>query len=173
MGMKCLRFTCKIDSRRLLWLVKMKQIYHILAILAYLMFACKSSKVERTQTSEANNHSIETVVFECCYTDDDEIYFFADMEEPPLFNGKPSEIGFQEYLHMNCTWYDIKGRIFGEFIVEKDGSVCNVKLLRNIYPPAGADVLRVVNASPKWTPGKVNGEPVRVRQQFYVSYDLR
>ena len=156
----------------------MKKIYQILIILAYLMFACKSSKtfiqVEHTYTMEVVSQPIDAILYECCETNADEIYFFADMEEPPLFNGKPPEIEFQEYLHMNIIWHDVQGRVFGEFIVEKDGSICNAKILRGIDPSADAEVLRVVNASPqKWTPGKVNDETVRVRQFFVVSFMLR
>ena len=57
---------------------------------------------------------------------------------------------------------NIAGRVFVNFVVEKDGSVDEVKVLRSIGGGCDEEAVRVVKSMPKWTPGKQKGEPVRV-----------
>ena len=119
----------------------------------------------------------------------DKIYF-GNVDENPLFSGKPVEEGFRKYVGA-YTSYPVKaienrenyivGRVFVEFIVEKDGSVSNVKIVGGATPALETEALRVVKASsnwkptilveealklgeapPGWTPGKLNGEAVRM-----------
>ena len=64
----------------------------------------------------------------------------------------------------------IIGRVFVEFIVEKDGSVSNVKIVGGADPILEFEALRVVNASPNWTPGKINGEAVRISYTLPINF---
>ena len=57
---------------------------------------------------------------------------------------------------------EIQGRVFVQFVVEKDGSVSNVEVIRGIGGGCNEEAVRVVKAMPKWEPGKQKGEPVRV-----------
>ena len=139
------------------------------------MFTSNSTQVEQTQTIEV----VKTIVPE---SSDTTVYAYDQVEELPLFCGTASEeeyhIEFLKYLHANFRFPEMTrsflgGRVFGEFIIEKDGSISNAKVIRGIYPLIDAEVLRVVNTSPKWTPGKVNGEAVRIRQLFVMTFILR
>ena len=60
-----------------------------------------------------------------------------------------------------------------QFTVEPDGSVQNVKLIRGVHPLLDNEALRVVSASPKWTPGYQNGQSVRVTFSFPLIYCLQ
>ena len=66
----------------------------------------------------------------------------------------------------------IQGRVTVSFIVEKDGRVSNVRLLRSVQPALDKEAIRVVKSMPKWTPGKHNGKPVRVRFNLPVMFKL-
>ena len=112
-----------------------------------------------------------------CDMDEDKIYNFWEVEIPPLFDDKPSEIGFRDYVLKNIKYpavahTPITGRVIVEFIIEKDGSVSNAIVLRSTDPLLDAEALRIINSSPKWTPGKVRGEPVKVRHVFPVIFNL-
>ena len=65
-----------------------------------------------------------------------------------------------------------QGRVVVQFVVEKDGAVSGVKLLKSVTPLLDAEAIRVVKAMPKWNPGKKDGKLVRVRYALPVSFRL-
>jgi len=66
----------------------------------------------------------------------------------------------------------IQGRVTVRFIVEKDGSISDVKPVLSVHPLLNKEAVRVVKSMPKWTPGKQNGKPVRVRFNLPVMFKL-
>ena len=64
------------------------------------------------------------------------------------------------------------GRVIVKFVIDKDGSISDATILRSVYPSIDAEALRVVNAMPKWNPGKVKGEPVKVKYTLPLSFSL-
>ena len=66
----------------------------------------------------------------------------------------------------------IQGRVTVSFIVEKDGSISNVKAVRSVHPLLDKEAVRMVKSMPKWSPGKNNGKPVRVRFNLPVMFKL-
>ena len=66
----------------------------------------------------------------------------------------------------------LQGRVTLQFTIEKDGSVTDVHVLRGCAPVLDEEAVRVVSQSPKWTPGSINGEPVRVVFNFPVLFQL-
>lgn len=65
-----------------------------------------------------------------------------------------------------------EGLVLMQFVVEKDGSVSNVEVIRGIGHGCDAEALRVVKAMPAWKPGKQGGKPVRVRQSLPMRFKL-
>lgn len=65
-----------------------------------------------------------------------------------------------------------QGRVICLFIVEKDGQVSNVKVLRSLYPSLDEEAVRVIKSFPRWTPGKVKGNPVRVTFTVPITFRL-
>jgi protein TonB len=110
--------------------------------------------------------------------EEEEVVMFAIVEDKPMFNGKDAETGFREYVRNNTQYppvaqeNGITGRIFVEFTIGTDGTVTDVKLLRGVDPLLDNEALRVIRASPKWTPGMQRGKPVKVKYQFPVNFQL-
>ena len=103
---------------------------------------------------------------------DEEVFIFAQVEVKPLFNGKKPDEAFREYVNSMVVYpkeakeKGITGRVFTEFIIDTDGSITEVKLMRGVNPLLDAEVLRVLKTSPKWTPGKHQGKAVKVKYAF-------
>lgn len=102
---------------------------------------------------------------------------FLVVEEDPEFPGGLEALG--KYLSENIKYpalakeNNITGRVFVSFVVEKDGHVGNIKILRDIGGGCGAEAVRVVKAMPKWKPGKQRGKPVRSQFNLPVSFELQ
>ena len=67
----------------------------------------------------------------------------------------------------------IQGRVFVTFVVERDGRVTDVRVLRGIGGGCDEEAIRVVAAMPKWAPGKQRGKPVRVQYNLPVKFTLQ
>ena len=66
----------------------------------------------------------------------------------------------------------IQGRVVTQFVVDKDGSITDVKVVRSLDPMLDKEAVRLVKSMPKWTPGKLNGSPVRVKYILPISFRL-
>ncbi len=64
----------------------------------------------------------------------------------------------------------IRGTVFLTFIVEKDGSVSNVTVIKGVHPLLDNEAVKVISESPRWSPGLQRGQPVRVRFQIPLSF---
>ena len=67
----------------------------------------------------------------------------------------------------------IQGRVLISYVVEKDGSLSNIHVVRSVDPLLDAEALRVANLMPKWKPGKQGGKPVRVKFVLPVTFKLQ
>lgn len=95
--------------------------------------------------------------------DDNLIYSAAGIEVKPNFPEGFEK--FYQFFNNNFQTPDeegLKGKVYATFIVEKDGSLSDIKILRDIGYGTGKETIRVLNLSPKWNPGIQNGKPVRV-----------
>lgn len=101
---------------------------------------------------------------------------FDVVEVMPQFPG--GQIAMLQYLMKNIKYPEqamkegIQGRVAVRFIVEKDGSISDVKPVLSVHPLLNKEAVRVVKSMPKWTPGKQNGKPVRVRFNLPVMFKL-
>jgi protein TonB len=66
----------------------------------------------------------------------------------------------------------IEGKVYLTFIVETDGAVSNVTVVRGVDPLIDKEAVRTIQASPKWSPGLQRGQPVRVRYSMSLSFSL-
>ena len=98
-------------------------------------------------------------------------------EEMPDFPGGMAEC--MKWLAKNiqypedCKKKGTEGRVIVQFVVDKDGSVMDAKVVRSIDPLLDKEALRVINLMPKWKPGKNQGEAVRVRYTMPVMFKLK
>jgi len=97
----------------------------------------------------------------------EEAHIFTVVESMPEFRGGMSEL--YVYLGNNIKYpvmakeSGIQGKVYVTFVVERDGSITDVRKLRGIGGGCDEEAIRVVKGMPKWTPGKQRGKPVRVQ----------
>ena len=101
---------------------------------------------------------------------------FDVVEVMPQYPG--GQIAMMKYIMENMKYPEqamkegIQGRVTVSFIVEKDGSISDVKPVLSVHPLLNKEAVRVVKSMPKWSPGKHNGKPVRVRFNLPVMFKL-
>lgn len=107
----------------------------------------------------------------------EEAQIFMVVESMPAFPG--GEPALYKYLAENIKYPQmakesgIQGRVFVTFVVERDGSVTDVRVLRGIGGGCDEEAIRVVKNMPKWTPGKQRGKSVRVQYNLPVKFTLQ
>ena len=103
--------------------------------------------------------------------------FGVVVEQMPMFPG--GHTALMEYLAANVHYPDImgdtcaQGRVVVTFVVERDGSITEAKVVKSVDPDLDKEALRVVKAMPKWMPGKQNGVSVRVKYTIPVTFRLQ
>jgi protein TonB len=100
---------------------------------------------------------------------DNYLYALAGIEVKPEFPGGISE--FYKYVANNYKKpkSDLHGKVFVIFVIEKDGSLTDIKVLRDIGFGTGEEAIRVMKECPKWIPGEQNGRKVRVQYALPIS----
>ena len=113
-------------------------------------------------------------------TDSDEVLTvsMSKVEVKPTFNDGNAN-SFVKWVNERLTYPDkakekqLEGRVTLQFSIEPDGSLTGAKVLRGVDPILDNEALKVVSQSPKWTPGYINGKPVRVTYVFPVIFQLK
>ena len=67
----------------------------------------------------------------------------------------------------------IQGRVICTFVVETDGSITDVKIVKSVNPALDKEAVRVISSMPKWKPGTMKGEAVRVKYTIPVTFSLK
>lgn len=105
--------------------------------------------------------------------DNGDLKTLSEVTEKPQYQAGLE--AFYQYIGSNykipeeITAKKISGKIFASFIVEKDGSLSNIKILRDMGYGTGDETLRVLKESPKWNPGKMDGKPVRTQYSLPIT----
>ena len=103
---------------------------------------------------------------------------FALVEEKPQFQGGDANT-VSKWVSQHLEYPEIakengvSGRVMVQFTVNPNGSVSDVKVLRGVDPSLDKEAVRVIQSSPKWTPGKQRDRAVKVTYQFPVIFQLR
>ena len=99
------------------------------------------------------------------------------VEQMPSFPG--GNTALMQYLSNNVIYpkfaeeEGIQGRVVCTFVVEKDGMISNVKVVRSVDPSLDKEAVRVIKNMPKWIPGKQDGVPARVKYTVPVTFKLQ
>jgi protein TonB len=102
--------------------------------------------------------------------DDNNIYNTAGIEVKPDFPGGMEK--FYKYVGNNYRIPEedgLKGKVYVTFVVEKDGSLTDIKVVRDIGFGTGKEAIRVLQKCPKWVPGEQNGKKVRVQYSLPIT----
>ena len=129
-------------------------------ILMFLMAGCflMTANAQKTVVSQTNQKVFDTV------------------EQMPEYPG-----GMQamiEFLQANMKYPEdaakqkVEGRVMVQFVVETDGSVSDVHVAKQVFPSLDAEAIRVVQAMPRWTPGKDKGKVVRVKYNLPIVFRM-
>ena len=106
--------------------------------------------------------------------DDEEV--FMVVENMPEFPG--GDLGLMKYIQKNVKYppiakeYNITGKVYISFVVDRSGSVTNVKVVRGVDKNLDAEAVRVIKSLPKYKPGKQRGKPVRVMFTVPINFTL-
>ena len=149
----------------------------LIPVLAMVMFACNPSKKTKEAAPAAQEQEAsETKVAVSLETPD--AVPFSEIEVKPGFNGGDAN-EFSKWVNSHLSYPDqakadkVQGRVVIQFVVGADGVVRDAKILRGVREDLDAEALRVISASPKWEPGKQNGEAVPVTYTFPIVFQLR
>ena len=139
----------------------------VIVIVEDIVEIVDEAKIETTESDEM-------VAIEIEEESDEE--FFMVVENMPEFPG--GDAGLMKYIQKNVKYppiakeYNITGKVFVSFIVDKSGSVSDVKIARGVDKSLDAEALRVVKSLPKYKPGKQRGKAVRVMFTIPINFTL-
>ena len=152
----------------------------VLPAFALLVAGNISCSQDASQTEDAKEEVVAPVSPEAKEapadsTAKEEVFMVA--EQMPEFPGGMKELlkFLQDNLKYpeNAMKNNVQGRVIVQFVVEKDGTPTEFKVLRSVDPDLDAEALRVMKAMPKWKPGMQKGQVVRVKFTVPVSFKLQ
>ena len=102
---------------------------------------------------------------------------FDIVEQMPSFPGGPAQLmkWLAEHVQYPTVAQEnsVQGRVIIAFVVERDGSITDVNVVRSVDPLLDKEAVRVVSNMPKWIPGKHDGAPVRVKYNMSLTIRLQ
>ena len=152
----------------------------VLPAFALLVAGNISCSQDTSQTEDAKEEVVAPVSPEAKEapadsTAKEEVFMVA--EQMPEFPGGMKEM--LKFLQENVKYPEnamknnVQGRVIVQFVIEKDGTPTEFKVLRSVDPDLDAEALRVMKAMPKWKPGMQKGQVVRVKFTVPVSFKLQ
>ena len=144
------------------------------AAISVTLMACNQTK-NKPVPEKANDTKVVAVNTQKAYADEPVYTTVAHM---PSFPG--GQMALMKYLSENIKYpaeakkAGVKGRVFVHFIIEPNGKVDHIKILRGIGHGCDKEVIRVIEKMPKWTPGRnKDNKPVRTSFNLPVSFSLK
>ena len=140
----------------------------VIVIVEDIVEIVDEAKIETTESDE------KVAVIEIEKENEDE--FFMVEKKMPEFPG--GDAGLMKYIQNNVKYppiakeYNITGKVYVSFIVDKSGSVTDVKIVRGVDKSLDAEAVRVVKSLPKYKPGKQRGKAVRVMFTIPINFTL-
>jgi TonB family protein len=106
-------------------------------------------------------------------------YGFNEVDQRPMFlnSADPSQF-LEKWVYQYLKYPEkavidgVQGRVMVAFVIEKDGKVSDVRVVKSVSPELDAEAVKVVSASPKWKPGRLAGEKVRTSMTIPVEFRL-
>ena len=103
---------------------------------------------------------------------------YYEAENMPSFNGGKFDT-FRDWIATHLRYPDlaaengISGKVIIRFAVNANGAVCDVQVVKGVDPSLDEEAIRIISSSPRWTPGKIKGKPVKVQFSFPVVFELK
>lgn len=109
----------------------------------------------------------------------DDVVAYNDCDQKPMFlNSTDPRAFLEKWVYQYLKYPEaaliegIQGRVVVDFIIDKDGKVTDVRVVKGVSPELDAEAVKVVSASPKWKPGRLAGDKVRVSMNIPVEFRL-
>ncbi len=124
----------------------------------------------------SQDEEIEVIAMEEEEEGEAEVFFIV--EDMPTFKGGSLE-NFRNYIQESIAYpaiameNGISGTVYVNFVVNKQGEITSIQIVRGVDPSLDNEVLRALNAAPKWSPGKQRGKPVAVSMAIPVKFILQ
>lgn len=141
---------------------ELEYIYNYLLALANLNDAPSFRPVPKTQTESA-----------------EDVVSFYDCDVKPMFlNSQDPREFLEKWVYQYLKYPEaalvngVQGRVMVEFVIDKDGKVIDARVVKGVSDELDAEALKVVSASPKWKPGRINGKKVRSSMTIPVEFRL-
>ena len=105
-------------------------------------------------------------------TEDNQVHFLV--QEMPVFPGN-----LNTWIYNNIRYPEaakekkLEGKVYVRFIIEKDGSISNVKIIRGVSPELDNEAKTVIASMPKWEPGMQKGQAVPVKYTLPITFRLQ
>ena len=137
-------------------------------------------ETESIEVNTEDDKEVEVVIaapVEAPVEEEEEEVIFKVVEQNAEFPGGEKEL--RKYLSEHIKYpviaqeNGIQGRVVVSFVVEPDGSISNVQVVRGVDPSLDKEAVRVCKQMPKWNPGKQNGQAVRVKYNLPVQFKLQ
>lgn len=120
--------------------------------------------------------AIEDVIFEEAPEEEvaEEVFTIVE-EQPDPLGGMAA---FYQYVNKNIDYpnqakrMNVEGKVFVQFVIDKDGSITEVKAIKGIGAGCDEAAVKVISGAPKWKPGKQRGRPVKVRMILPITFKL-
>lgn len=110
----------------------------------------------------------------------DDVVSYYDCDQRPVFLNSPEITPFMEkWVYPNLKYPEsavragVQGRVMVDFIIDKEGKVTDVRVVKSVDPELDEEAVRVVSASPKWKPGRMGGRKVRTSVTVPVEFRLK
>jgi len=133
-------------------------------------------EIEDTEADEETVIDVAPVI-QTEEEEEEEAQVFFIVEEMPEFPG--GELALRKFIAQSIKYpviaqeNGIQGKVYVNFVVDKDGSVTSSKIARGVDPSLDKEALRVVNSLPKWKPGKQRGKAVKVSYTVPINFVLQ
>ncbi|MBQ3710583.1 MAG: TonB family protein [Bacteroidales bacterium] len=159
-------------AKRLWW--RLLATIPVLAVLLIANARVSAQQVSKTDMNANETNTADIADVNVTKASNDSIFNVVEVM-PEYPGGMEMMI---KYLSENIKYPEeakdkgIQGRVFVQFVIEKDGSVTGVKVMRSVHPLLDNESVRVVKAMPKWKPGLQKGKPVRVSYNLPISFKM-
>jgi protein TonB len=130
-----------------------------------------------TEDKENKQIVIQAPVAAAKVVEEDDNVVFVVVESMPSFPG--GDAALFKYLNDNIKYpviaqeSGIQGRVICQFVVNRDGSIVDIEVVRSVDKSLDAEAIRVIKNMPKWSPGKQRGKTVRVKYTLPVNFRLQ